>query len=90
VVYGDRADWWRNVLAAGHCTLTLAGQELPLSEPQFISIADVQPQLAPEKARFWRSLGIEHCLSFKTTASELEPVPEGPATARFDRDPQSS
>jgi hypothetical protein len=81
VVYGDRADWCRNVLAAGHCTLTLAGQELALSEPQFISIANVQAQLAPDKARFWRSIGIEHCLSLKTTASEIELVPEDAVTA---------
>jgi hypothetical protein len=85
VVYGDRADWCRNVLAAGRCTLTLNRQELVLSEPQFVCIADVQAQLAPDKARFWRSIGIEHCLSLKSTASEIGPSPEEAMTARVDR-----
>jgi hypothetical protein len=72
VVYGDRADWCRNVLAAGHCTLTLDGQELELSEPRFIPFTDVQAQLAQDKARFWRNIGIEHCLYLKTAVAGVE------------------
>jgi hypothetical protein len=72
VVYGDGADWCRNVLAAGRCTLTLNGQELVLIEPQFVLIDEVLAQLAPDRACFWHSIGIEHCLRLKATASETE------------------
>jgi deazaflavin-dependent oxidoreductase (nitroreductase family) len=65
VVYGPRADWCRNVLAAGQCTLTLGAEELQLSAPQVIPLALAEPQLSPDKARFWRSIGIEHCLSLQ-------------------------
>jgi deazaflavin-dependent oxidoreductase (nitroreductase family) len=68
VVYDPRADWCRNILAAGHCTLTLNGEGLTLTEPQVIPIAEAQLRLSPEKGRSWHGIGIEHCLSLKTAA----------------------
>jgi hypothetical protein len=75
VVYGLRADWCRNILAAGHCGLTLNGQELALTEPRVVPIAEVLAQLSPEKARFWSGIGIEHCMSLKTPAAQAQPTP---------------
>jgi deazaflavin-dependent oxidoreductase (nitroreductase family) len=85
VVYGARAEWCRNILAAGQCTLTLNGQELALSEPRFMPIADIQARRAPDKARFWRSIGIEHCLSFKIATPEVEATPQQPVPAGVPR-----
>jgi len=68
MVYGLGADWCRNVLAAGQCTLTLNHQELALSAPRVMSLSQAEPRLSPERARFWRNIGIEHCLSLQFAA----------------------
>ena len=34
LVYGPEAEWCRNVLAAGGCTLTLDGKDIQLTEPR--------------------------------------------------------
>ena len=62
LVYGPGADWCRNILAAGRCTLTLNQQELTLREPRIVSIDLVTPRVPAAKARFWRSIGIERCI----------------------------
>jgi hypothetical protein len=63
-VYGAGADWCRNILAAGHCSLSLAdGQELRLTSPSVITMDAAAPQLEPDRARFWRGIGIKHCLA---------------------------
>ncbi len=69
LVYGPTADWCRNVLAAGSCTLTLEGEELALTEPQIIPLDLAAPQVSPERARSWRSVGIEHCLSLRVASA---------------------
>ena len=71
VVYGPGADWCRNILAAGRCTLTLNGEELALTTPQVISIDAAQPSVSPEKGRFWKSIGIERCLSLQLARGTL-------------------
>jgi deazaflavin-dependent oxidoreductase (nitroreductase family) len=68
LVYGPRADWCRNVLAAGHCTLTLDGKELALTAPQVIPESVAEQQVPAAAARRWHSMGIEHCLSLKIVA----------------------
>jgi deazaflavin-dependent oxidoreductase (nitroreductase family) len=62
VVYGPGADWCRNILAAGSCTLTLDGEELALTAPEVIDLNVVESLLSPQRTRTWRSIGIEHCL----------------------------
>ena len=63
LVYGPQSDWCRNILAAGRCTLTLGGQQLELNEPRIVAMVDVVPLVSNAKARFWRRIGIERCLS---------------------------
>jgi hypothetical protein len=77
LVYGPQADWCRNVLAAGNCTLTLDGNDIELIEPLVISWVEAEPQVSAGKARFWRSIGIEHLLSLKTAASAQAEVQTG-------------
>jgi deazaflavin-dependent oxidoreductase (nitroreductase family) len=62
LVYGPGADWCRNVLAAGHCTITLDREELTLDTPRVISLSEADPKLSQDRAHFWRNIGIEHCL----------------------------
>lgn len=65
LVYGAGADWCRNILAAGHCTLTLDGEELALTAPQVVDMKVAESLLSHERARTWRGIGIEHCLSLQ-------------------------
>jgi len=62
LVYGQAADWCRNVLSAGGCTLTLDGADVGLGSPRVVTLHDIEGQLTPERAKFWRTIGIEHCL----------------------------
>jgi deazaflavin-dependent oxidoreductase (nitroreductase family) len=62
LVYGADADWCRNILAPGHCTLTLDGADLALTAPQVLPLRLAEGQSPANRARFWRSVGIEHCL----------------------------
>jgi deazaflavin-dependent oxidoreductase (nitroreductase family) len=66
LVYGAGADWCRNIVAAGGCTLTTNGRELRLNAPMVITMEAAAPLLSPERARFWRTIGIEHCLRLNT------------------------
>jgi hypothetical protein len=63
LVYGPGADWCRNVIADGGCSLALNGQDIALTEPRVVSTREVESDLSADKARFWRTIGIEHCVS---------------------------
>ncbi len=39
--YGSDVDWCRNVLAAGHCTISWNGDDYPVGEPEVIDAATV-------------------------------------------------
>ena len=65
LMYGSGTDWCRNILAAGHCTLTFDGQELALVAPSVIGAAIAEPQLPAETQQKWLGQGIEHYLSLK-------------------------
>lgn len=39
--YGSDVDWCRNVLAAGHCTISWNGNDYPVGEPEVIDAATV-------------------------------------------------
>ena len=66
LVYGSGVDWCRNVLAAGGCTLTLAGQDFAFTTPRVVPMTFAARELASAKAKFWRGIGIEHVLSLTT------------------------
>jgi deazaflavin-dependent oxidoreductase (nitroreductase family) len=77
LVYGPGADWCRNVLAAGHCTLTLDGEELTLDTPRVITLSEADPKLSHDRARFWRNIGIEHCLLLQFAPAANLPTATG-------------
>ena len=51
--WGEGTDWYRNVHAAGECTIRWKGRDYPLVDPQVITNA---PHNAPEFSRFERSM----------------------------------
>lgn len=60
--YGANTDWCRNLLDAGHATLTLKGTEYAVENPTIVG-ADVAGPLVPAAtARVWRWMGIEKYL----------------------------
>jgi deazaflavin-dependent oxidoreductase (nitroreductase family) len=71
LVYGPAADWCRNILAAGRCTLTLDGEELALTAPEVVDMKVAETLLSPERARTWRSIGIEHCLFLRPPHTQV-------------------
>ncbi len=58
--YGAGVDWYRNVLAAGGCTLTWNGQEYTLIEPELLDAATAEPLLVPVRAFGLKMLGVKH------------------------------
>ena len=59
VPIGDKSEWARNVLAAGHCRLELGDRHLELDEPVLEQPADVPALPRPVRALF-ESLGFRY------------------------------
>jgi deazaflavin-dependent oxidoreductase (nitroreductase family) len=49
--YGADADWCRNIIAAGHATLTWRGQTFALERPEFIPMSPAVLQAIPSYFR---------------------------------------
>lgn len=56
--YGTETDWLRNVVAAGHATVTVGGQTYEVADPQIIDAATAVPQLTPRRRRVFERIGI--------------------------------
>jgi deazaflavin-dependent oxidoreductase (nitroreductase family) len=79
--YGSNVDWCRNVLAAGHCTISWNGNDYPVGEPEVIDVATVLSLVPLPK---WRAQMWDGLLSrgpLKTVpylrVKHLSVVPEG-------------
>ena len=73
LTYGTRADWCRNVLAAGRATLVRAGAETPVDRPEVLGLAAVLPALAPGWRLLFRTIGMELFLLFRATGPDRDP-----------------
>jgi deazaflavin-dependent oxidoreductase (nitroreductase family) len=79
--YGPVTDWCRNVLAAGHCTVTVDGQDLALSAPEVVQAGVAEARVPADVARRWHRQGIAHYLWIRSVlASDAEAKAE-PALA---------
>jgi deazaflavin-dependent oxidoreductase (nitroreductase family) len=47
LTYGDSVDWYRNILAAGRCTLRWHGREYTLGKPEPIDVSTALPAFPP-------------------------------------------
>jgi hypothetical protein len=60
--YGRRADWVRNVLAAGSAELVHQGRTSTLVEPRVVPTSEVVGSLPPGEQRTLRLFGVDECL----------------------------
>jgi deazaflavin-dependent oxidoreductase (nitroreductase family) len=63
MTYGAGADWCRNVLAAGGCTLTSSGKTYSLAAPRILTASSAEPLVPPLLAWACRLAGIKSYLS---------------------------
>lgn len=60
--YGTRADWVRNVLAAGSATVVTQGERVDVDRPSFVAIADVAHMIPKRTMRMLRLFGVTQLL----------------------------
>jgi deazaflavin-dependent oxidoreductase (nitroreductase family) len=65
LAFGPGADWCRNIVAAGGCTLTFRGRELALDEPTVVRSTIAEREMPADRARAGRSVGVEQYLSLR-------------------------
>ena len=79
VPLGERSEWARNVLAAGHCRLQLHDQVIELDEPDLVDATDV-PGISRIARLSCRLLGFRylllHTFSLRNGSLTAEVVPE--------------
>jgi len=56
LTFGNEADWARNVLAAGRCSLLIDGTEYDASAPQLVDRADAAAFIHSGYSRFERTM----------------------------------
>jgi deazaflavin-dependent oxidoreductase (nitroreductase family) len=60
--YGTRADWTRNVLAAGAATVVTEGERVAVDRPTIVAAADAAPLIPRRTMRMLRLFGVRECL----------------------------
>jgi deazaflavin-dependent oxidoreductase (nitroreductase family) len=60
--YGARADWTRNVLAAGTATVLMQGERVDVDRPTIVATADVAGLIPRRTMRMLRLFGVNQCL----------------------------
>ena len=60
--YGTRADWLRNVMAAGSATVVTHGERVDVDRPTIVATADVAGQIPAKTMRTLRLFGVSQCL----------------------------
>jgi deazaflavin-dependent oxidoreductase (nitroreductase family) len=63
--YGTRADWVRNVLAAGSATVVTKGDRVDVDRPSFVAIADVAHLIPKRTMRMLRLFGVTQLLQLE-------------------------
>ena len=68
--YGPRAQWLRNVLAAGSATLVHEGTTYRVDQPELIALATVANRFPASDRRGFRWLRVEDCLRLRNAEPE--------------------
>jgi deazaflavin-dependent oxidoreductase (nitroreductase family) len=63
--YGSRAQWLRNVLAAGSATLAHEGSTYRVDRPELIALATVADRFSASDQGLFRWLRVEDCLRLR-------------------------
>jgi len=85
--YGTRAQWVRNVLAAGSATLVSEGETCRVVDPEIVPTSSVQACFSPADQRVNRLFRVDECLRVRragdpTATATAEAVTEGGAAGR--------
>ena len=67
--FGEDAAWYRNVLAAGGCSITYLGKEYTLVQPEVIDYATAAPAFPRYERLQFRLIGINEYLRLQITHS---------------------
>lgn len=73
--YGPRADWVRNVLAAGGASIERDGETVRVEAPRLVTRAEGNPYFAPKDQRTHRRFGIDDFLVVQQATHGLASVP---------------
>lgn len=68
--YGSRAQWLRNVLAAGSATLVHEGSTYHVNRPELIAMATVADRFSASDQGLFRWLRVEDCLRVRSVERE--------------------
>ena len=79
LVYGNRTQWLRNVLAAGEAVLVTEGRTWQVTRPEIIPTLEVADRLGPSDQFAMRVLGTRECLRLRRV---VEVPDEGDQTIR--------
>jgi len=66
LTFGQRADWFRNVQAAGGCTIRWKGADYPLLEPEVVDRATARPAFHPLERVLMPVIGIEQFVRLRS------------------------
>ncbi|MCU0505973.1 MAG: nitroreductase family deazaflavin-dependent oxidoreductase [Chloroflexi bacterium] len=62
LVYGERTQWLRNVLASGSATIVRDGRAVEVDQPELVPMRDVEAGFTDGDRRGFRVLGVDSCL----------------------------
>ena len=69
--YGTRADWVRNVIAAGSATIVSQGESIDVDAPIIATTGEVAAQIPAKTLRTLRLFGVTECLHLQRPADGL-------------------
>jgi deazaflavin-dependent oxidoreductase (nitroreductase family) len=69
LTFGEQADWFRNVQAAGGCMVRWKDVNYPLIEPQVVDFTTVRASFYPAERVLIPVIGIEHFVRLRHTPS---------------------
>ena len=72
--YGPRADWARNVLAAGAATLVHDGATYALERPELVPLADVDDHFTPRNRAAHKVFGVTEALRMRLVVDDPTPT----------------
>jgi deazaflavin-dependent oxidoreductase (nitroreductase family) len=67
--WGEGTDWYRNVRAAGGCTLRWKGRTYQLVDPEVVDVATARSSFSPTQQAGLRRFGIKQCLRLRHRAA---------------------
>lgn len=69
--YGTRADWLRNVLAAGSATVVSQGESFDVDQPIIAATAEVADHIPARTRQTLRIFGVSECLHLRSSVGDF-------------------